>query len=125
MMERAALIMLLLLSGCTTGLAGRPLRDTLTDEQVYAFAVSPSLWWRPGRSQVVLGIHHGRRVIGNCLRPCRYADDVSIHYDVAAGPECDRIGGFSPPRRRMLTLMERWCVPEVLVDRDFVKIVLD
>ena len=93
--------------------------DTLTDAQIKAYASAPfdqAKWM--GKS-VVLGVHHGARVVADfpCSDLCPDYTIRVIHYDVEPGQACDAIGGVKVARLIPMGIgaAERaYCVPKVL-----------
>jgi hypothetical protein len=91
----------------------------LTDRAIAAYAARP--WDKRalmGRT-VVLGTHHGVRVVAEhpCSDVCPdYATRI-IHYEVAPGPQCRRIGGLVREAivpRGIAASRQPFCVPRVL-----------
>jgi hypothetical protein len=110
---------LLLIAALVAGVAAA---DTLTDDALVAYASRPYDRAAKMLHRDTLGIHHGVEVIAEfpCSDVCPNYTVRIIHYAVAPGPDCDKIGGVT----RMLTVpvsiavMRRpFCVPAVLVEK--------
>ena len=103
--------------------AGVTAADTLSDGALVAYASQPYDNAQKFLHHDVLGIHHGVEVIADfpCSDICPAYTVRIIHYAVAAGPDCDKIGG----RARVATVpvsiavtRQTFCVPAVLVEKN-------
>ncbi len=92
----------------------------MTDEALIAYASAPfDRWDAPSRGRFVIGKHNGITVVADfsCSDLCPNYTTRVIHYDVAPGHACDRIGAmtsFIHVPYGMSMHQEPFCVPKVL-----------
>jgi len=101
--------------------ASNAAEDTLTDAALTAYAAQPFDRQAMMGRQVVIGVHHGAKVVAEfpCSDVCPDYTTRIIHYDAAPGPACDAIGGVTAIRRvpfSIAVVEKPFCVPKVLAD---------
>ena len=94
--------------------------DTLSDDALVAYA-SQSFDKATAKGGV-LGVHHGARIIVEfrCSDLCPDYTTRIIHYDVAPGPDCAKIGGVTRAQLvpvSIAAMRQDFCVPKVLADK--------
>jgi hypothetical protein len=110
---------LLLITALAAGISTSA--DTLSDAALVAYAKQPYDKALKFNHRDVLGIHHGAKVVADfpCSDICPTYTVRVIHYDVAPGPDCDRIGGRAVKRMvpvSIAVMKETFCEPAVLAD---------
>jgi len=95
--------------------------NTMTDAQLIQLAKQTKRKPVEGEPNLVVGIHNGTKVIEafHCSDLCPQNTVRIVHYDVAAGPTCDAIGGVT---KQILvpiaiTVAPRpFCLPQAIAD---------
>ena len=91
----------------------------LSDADLVAYAAKPFDKRAMMFHRVTLGVHHGAPVVADfmCGDICPDYTVRIIHYDVAPGPACARIGGVLQSRmipQGIAVSEQHFCVPAVL-----------
>jgi hypothetical protein len=99
-------------------LAATPVRQ-LTDADLTAYAAKPFDKGAMMFKHVALGLHHGALVVADfpCGDICPNYTVRIIHYDMAPGPACARLGGVTETRSVPVSIAvtsQSFCVPAVL-----------
>jgi hypothetical protein len=99
-------------------LAGAPVRQ-LTDAALTAYAAKPFDKAEMMFKHVALGLHHGALVVADfpCGDVCPNYTVRIIHYDVAPGLACARLGGVTEAHSVPVSIAvtsQNFCVPAVL-----------
>ena len=94
----------------------------LSDADLVAYAAKPFDHGAMMFHHVTLGLHHGAPVVADfpCGDVCPNYTMRIIHYDVAPGPACARIGGVTVTRDvpQSIAMVEKsFCTPAVLAGR--------
>lgn len=96
--------------------------DTLSDNALVAYATQPYDKREKFNRQDVLGIHHGTKVVADfpCSDICPEYTVRIIHYAVAPGADCDKIGGVTEMRTvpfSIAVVRRPFCVPKILAEK--------
>lgn len=118
LMRHLAIAALMLAALAAPARAAGPVRE-LTDADLLAYAAKPFDRGAMMFHQVALGRHHGALVVADfpCGDVCPNYTQRIIHYDVAPGPACERIGGVVVSRAVPVSIAmteQQFCVPAVL-----------
>lgn len=97
--------------------------DTLSDDALVAYASRPFDHAEKMGHHDTLGIHRGVEVLADfpCSDVCPNYTVRIIHYAVAPGPDCDRIGGRGRVQSvpiSITSIAQKFCVPSVLVEKN-------
>ena len=111
---------MLLVTALAAGLSAHA--NALTDAALIAYARQPYDKAQKANHRDSLGIHHGTEVVADfpCSDICPDYTVRIIHYVVAPGPDCDKIGGRLREKSVPVSIAvtrESFCVPAVLVER--------
>lgn len=95
--------------------------NTMTDAQLVQLAKQTDRKPVTGEPNLVVGVHNGTKVIEefHCSDLCPQNTVRIVHYDIAAGPTCDAIGGVSKSILVpiAITVMPReYCFPKVIAE---------
>lgn len=112
------IISLTTLASCVTAPTNE---NTMTDAQLVQLVKQTDRKPVEGEPNLVVGGHNGTKVIEefHCSDLCPQNTVRIVHYDVAAGPTCDAIGGVSKSILVpiAITVMPReYCFPKVIAD---------
>lgn len=112
------IISLMALASCVTAPTNE---NTMTDAQLVQLAKQTDCTPVEGEPNLVVGIHNGTKVIEefHCSDLCPQNTVRIVHYDVAAGPTCDAIGGVTKSILVpiAITVMPReYCFPKVIAE---------
>ena len=95
--------------------------NTMTDAQLVQLAKQTYRKPVEGEPNLVVGVHNGTKVIEefHCSDLCPQNTVRIVHYDVAAGPTCDAIGGVTKSILVpiAITVAPRpFCLPQAIAD---------
>lgn len=112
------IISLMALASCVSAPTNE---NTMTDAQLVHLAKQTDRKPVEGEPNLVVGVHNGTKVIEefHCSDLCPQNTVRIVHYDVAAGPTCDAIGGVTKSILVpiAITVMPReYCFPNVIAE---------